>query len=107
LISTGALLATFPRVLHYLIAPRHNFVVAIGGDIHDYQRYSVVVNGREAPLFYIVNGGGGVNMSATHRMPKVDLASVGEDDFVYCPRRGDSRSFYSKLHDRRFGLGLG
>ncbi len=46
-------------------------------------------------------------MSATHRIPKVDLAGVGEDDFVCYPRRGDSLSFYSKLYDRRFGLGRG
>ena len=46
-------------------------------------------------------------MSATHRIPKVDLAGVGEGDFVCYPRRGDSLSFYSKLYDRRFGLGRG
>lgn len=46
-------------------------------------------------------------MSATHRIPKVDLGSVGEDDFVCYPRRGDSLSFYSKLYDRRLGLGRG
>jgi hypothetical protein len=88
-------------------APRHNYVAAIGGDIHNYQRYSVKVSGREAPLYYLVSGGGGAYMSATHRIPKVDLAGVGEDDFVCYPRRGDSLSFYSKLYDRRFGLGRG
>jgi hypothetical protein len=87
--------------------PEHHYVAAIGGDIHNYQRYSVGVSGRDAPLHYIVSGGGGAYMSATHRIPKVDLGGVGEDDFVCYPRRGDSLSFYSKLYDRRLGLGRG
>ncbi len=66
-----------------------------------------LVSGREALLYYIVSGGGGAYMSATHRIPKVDLDGVAEDDFVCYPRRGDSLSFYSKLYDRRFGLGRG
>jgi hypothetical protein len=88
-------------------APEHNYVAAIGGDIHNYQRYCVKVSGREAPLYYIVSGGGGAYMSATHRIPKVDLDGVTEDDFVCYPRRGDSLSFYSKLYDRRLGFGRG
>lgn len=87
--------------------PEHNYVAAIGGDIHNYQRYSVNDSGRDLPLYYIVSGGGGAYMSATHRIPKVDLGVVGEEDFVCYPRRGDSLSFYSKLYDRRFGLGKG
>jgi calcineurin-like phosphoesterase family protein len=88
-------------------APEHNYVAAVGGDIHNYQRYRVRVSGRRVPLYYIVSGGGGAYMSATHRIPKVDLDGVAEDDFVCYPRRGDSLSFYSKLYDRRFGLGRG
>ena len=88
-------------------APEHNYVAAVGGDIHNYQRYSVRVSGRETPLYYIVSGGGGAYMSATHRIPKVDLAGVGEEDFVCYPRRGDSLSFYSKLYDRRLAFGRG
>jgi Calcineurin-like phosphoesterase len=88
-------------------APEHNYVAAVGGDIHNYQRYSVRVSGRETPLYYIVSGGGGAYMSATHRIPKVELAGVGEEDFVCYPRRGDSLSFYSKLYDRRFAFGRG
>lgn len=87
--------------------PAHDYVAAIGGDIHNYQRYSVGVSGRDAPLHYIVSGGGGAYMSATHRIPKVDLDGVGEDDFVCYPRRGDSLSFYSGLYDRRFAFGRG
>ena len=87
--------------------PEHGYVAAIGGDIHNYQRYSVEVSGRETPFHYIVSGGGGAYMSATHRIPKVDLPGVGEDDFVCYPRRGDSLSFYSKLYDRRLASGKG
>ena len=89
------------------IVREYDYVAAIGGDIHNYQRYSVKVSGRDKPLYYIVSGGGGAYMSATHKIPKVDLDGVGEEDFVCYPRRGDSLSFYSKLYDRRFGLGRG
>jgi hypothetical protein len=88
-------------------APEHNYVAAVRGDIHNYQRYSVRVSGRQTPLHYIVSGGGGAYMSATHRIPKVELDGVVEDDFVCYPRRGDSLSRYSGLYDRRFGFGRG
>ena len=90
-----------------LRAPEHNYVAVIGGDIHNYQRYPVKVEGREDPIQYVVSGGGGAYMSATHRIPKVNLDGVDEDGFVCYPRRGDSLSFYSKLYDRRFGFGKG
>lgn len=87
--------------------PANGYVAAIGGDIHNYQRYAVRVGGRKDPLHYFVSGGGGAYMSATHRIPRVELPGSAEDDFVCYPRRGDSLSFYSKLYDRRFGLGKG
>ncbi len=87
--------------------PEHNYVAVIGGDTHNYQRYRVKVEGREDPIHYIVSGGGGAFMHATHKIPKVELDGVDEDDFVCYPRRGDSLSFYSKLYDREFGLGKG
>jgi hypothetical protein len=49
----------------------------------------------------------GAYMSASHRISKMDLPGVSEDDFVCYPRRGDSLSFYSKLYDRRLALGKG
>jgi hypothetical protein len=88
-------------------APENRYVAAIGGDIHNYQRYPVKVEGREDPIYYLVSGGGGAYMSATHRIPKISLNGVGEDDFVCYPRRGDSLSFYSKQYDRRLGFGKG
>jgi hypothetical protein len=95
--------------------PRHRYVAAIGGDIHNYQRFRVRVEGRSRPLYYVVSGGGGAYMSATHQIRKVSLPGIDEEDrdeegkscFVCYPRRGDSLSFYSKLYDRKFGLGKG
>jgi hypothetical protein len=45
----------------------HNYVAAIGGDIHNYQRYPVRVGNRK--IQYFVSGGGGAYMSDTHRIP--------------------------------------
>jgi hypothetical protein len=91
--------------------PGHRYVAAIGGDIHNYQRYRVRVKGHQRPIYYIVSGGGGAYMSATHKIRKVSLPGIDEEDkdeegkscFVCYPRRGDSLSFYSKLYDRKFG----
>ena len=86
--------------------PQHNYVAVIGGDIHNYQRYPVKLeDGRK--IEYIVSGGGGAYMSATHQIPYVRLPGVDEKDFRCYPRRGDSLSFYSNLYDRWFGLGKG
>ncbi|GAA4242110.1 metallophosphoesterase [Actinomadura meridiana] len=77
--------------------PAHNYVAAIGGDIHNYQRYPRETrDGRT--IQYIVSGGGGAFMHATHTIPKVDV--VDEDDFRCYPLRGDSLSRYSKLYGR-------
>jgi Calcineurin-like phosphoesterase len=87
-------------------APEHNYVAAIGGDIHNYQRYPVALpDGRL--IQYVVSGGGGAFMHATHKIPKVDLPGVIEDEFRCYPLRGDSLSLYSKLYDRKLGFGRG
>ena len=87
--------------------PEHNYVAVIGGNIHNYQRYLVRVEGREMRIPHIVSGGGGAYMHATHTIPKVEAVDVDEDSFVCYPRRGDSLSFYSSLYDRRLALGKG
>ncbi len=95
--------------------PAHRYVAAIGGDVHNYQRYEVRVEGHADPIYYIVSGGGGAYMSATHKIPRVSLPGIDEEDkdaagrsaFVCYPLRGDSLSFYSKQYDRLFGLGKG
>ncbi|MFE2194196.1 metallophosphoesterase family protein, partial [Streptomyces olivaceus] len=82
--------------------PAHHYVAAIGGDIHNYQRYPVDVDGRTVQ--YVVAGGGGAFMHATHTIPRVSVAGVTEDDFRSYPLRGDSLAFYSALYGRRLRL---
>jgi Calcineurin-like phosphoesterase len=83
--------------------PDCNYVAAIGGDIHNYQRYPVDVDGRT--IQYLVSGGGGAFMHATHKIPnidKTDLKGVSEASFRCYPLRGDSLSFYSGLWNEKF-----
>jgi hypothetical protein len=83
----------------------NGYVAAIGGDIHNYQRYPVTLpDGRLVQ--YIVSGGGGAFMHATHKIPRIDLPGVSENDFRCYPLRGDSLSLYSKLYDQKLGFGL-
>jgi len=82
--------------------PENNYVAAIGGDIHNYQRYPAPVDGRT--IQYIVSGGGGAFMHATHTIPKVDVNGVSEDDFKCYPLRGDSLAFYSRLYSQKIAL---
>jgi hypothetical protein len=96
--------------------PATNYIAAIGGDTHNYQRYPVDVGGRT--IQYIVSGGGGAYMHATHRIPKIDLPGprtwppgtprpgrVTEDGFRCYPLRGDSLAFYSREYSERLRLG--
>lgn len=77
--------------------PAHHYVAAIGGDIHNYQRYPrKTADGRT--IQYIVSGGGGAFMHATHTIPRTRV--VDEGDFRCYPLRGDSLSRYSKLYGR-------
>ena len=84
---------------HY---PDHHYVAATGGDIHNYQRYPVQVDGRT--IQYVVSGGGGAFMHATHTIPRVDIAHVSEKDFRCYPLRGDSLAFCSRLYGRRLHI---
>ena len=84
----------------------HNYLAVIGGDIHNYQRYPVELeDGRM--IQYIVNGGGGAGAQGTHKVPRIDLAGVDENDFRCYPRRADSLAIFSRSFDRRFGRLLG
>ncbi|MFJ7149275.1 metallophosphoesterase family protein [Streptomyces sp. NPDC100445] len=83
-------------------APEHHYVAAIGGDIHNYQRYPVDVGGRTVQ--YVVAGGGGAFMHATHTIPRVSVGGVTERDFRCYPLRGDSLAFYSRLYGHRLRL---
>ncbi|PNG17807.1 metallophosphoesterase, partial [Streptomyces cahuitamycinicus] len=83
--------------------PDHHYVAAIGGDIHNYQRYPVRLDDGRT-LQYVVAGGGGAFMHATHTIPRVDVAGVHEQDFRCYPLRGDSLAFYSRLYGRRLRM---
>jgi hypothetical protein len=84
----------------------HNYIAAIGGDIHNYQRYPVRVDDGRT-LLYLVNGGGGAFMHATHDIPNLDgaeLEGVHEAAFRCYPLRGDSLSRFSQLYGRKLWL---
>ncbi|MEU9631915.1 MULTISPECIES: metallophosphoesterase family protein [Streptomyces] len=83
--------------------PEHHYVAAIGGDIHNYQRYPVRLDDGRT-LQYVVAGGSGAFMHATHTIPRVDVAGVTEQDFRCYPLRGDSLAFYSRLYGRRLWM---
>jgi hypothetical protein len=80
--------------------PDNPYVAAIGGDVHNYQHYPVDVDGRR--IHYVVSGGGGAYLSATHRFGRVDMAPgktpdlpagtapILEEDVTLYPLRGDS-----------------
>jgi len=95
-------------------AAEHNYVATIGGDIHNYQRYPVEVDGRV--IQYVVAGGGGAYMHATHGLrPDTVPADLPdgvrfppEDRIRLYPLRGDSLAFYSRRavpYLRRFLVG--
>lgn len=83
--------------------PDHHYVAAIGGDIHNYQRYPVRLDDGRT-LQYVVAGGGGAFTHATHTIPRVNVAGVREQDFRCYPLRGDSLAFYSRLYGRRLRM---
>jgi hypothetical protein len=91
--------------------PEHGYVAAIGGDIHNYQRYPVTLpDGRR--LQYIVAGGGGAFMHGTHKIPNVDgnaglgvvlrkemgeAVTLTERQTHFFPARAWSLYWYAKL----------
>ncbi|AIR96517.1 metallophosphoesterase family protein [Streptomyces glaucescens] len=83
--------------------PAHRYVAAIGGDIHNYQRYPVRVEG-DRTIQYVVAGGGGAFTHATHTIPPVRVDGLTEEDFRCYPLRGDSLAFYSGIYARRTRL---
>ena len=82
--------------------PACNYVAAIGGDIHNYQHYPVRVGDRT--IQYLVSGGGGAFMHATHTIPRVKVGGVAEDDFRCYPLRGDCLAYYSRLYGHRLRM---
>ncbi|MHA6792835.1 metallophosphoesterase family protein [Pseudonocardia bannensis] len=88
--------------------PAHHYVAVIGGDDHNYQRYPVHLrDGRM--LQYLVSGGGGAYLSATHHIPNVDRLAPAcrEEDFRCYPLRGDSLAHFSRRYDKLLAFGRG
>jgi hypothetical protein len=88
--------------------PANHYVAAIGGDDHNYQRYPVLQpDGRT--IQYLVAGGSGAYLSATHQIPNADrlAPAVHEEGFRCYPLRGDSLAHFSRRYDRLLGFGLG
>jgi hypothetical protein len=86
--------------------PAHNYIAAIGGDIHNYQRYPVRLDDGRT-LLYLVSGAGGAFMHETHDIPNLDhteLQGVEEATFRCYPLRGDSLSRFSQLYGRKLWL---
>jgi len=73
--------------------PAHRYVAAIGGDTHNYQRYTVDCEGR--PIEYIVAGGGGAYLSPTHTIPTLQ-PPLDEREFHCYPLRGDSLALFCR-----------
>jgi Calcineurin-like phosphoesterase len=85
--------------------PDHRYIAAIGGDIHNYQRYLEP----DRRFLYLVSGAGGAFMHETHSIGNVGETDLGvpEDEFRCYPLRGDSLSRYSVLYGHKFRwLGL-
>jgi Calcineurin-like phosphoesterase len=101
--------------------PKHGYVAAIGGDIHNYQRYPVTLaDGRT--LQYIVAGGGGAFMHATHKIPNIDgedglaaklrekmgeRTTLSEQQTRFFPARAWSLYWYARLLGPGKGEALG
>ncbi|HEX7293873.1 MAG TPA: hypothetical protein VF259_04960 [Solirubrobacterales bacterium] len=80
------------------------YVAAIGGDVHNYQRYRVELEERRT-VQYIVSGGGGAYLSPTHRIPPI--AGEAEDGGFRCyPRRGDSLAYTARRAGPRMFNGV-
>ncbi len=76
----------FASVNDIVAHPGHRYVAAIGGDIHNFQHYA-------EGMSYIVSGGGGAYLSATHTMERpADASKVA----LY-PTREASLGHFSQL----------
>jgi hypothetical protein len=67
--TTGGEQTRFTSVDEIVRHEPFGYVASIGGDIHNFQHYRVVLAEEGRPFDYIVSGGGGAYMSATHPIP--------------------------------------
>jgi hypothetical protein len=113
--------ATFTTLDEIVRTRSYDFRVVLGGDVHNYQRYSMLVSDEEGSrrIEYVVSGGGGAYLSTTHRIDRVqldadavpeDVTPLEEDDspdgrFRCYPLRGDAVALYShfvRIHLPRY-----
>lgn len=81
--------------------PANNFVAAIAGDVHHYERHAVrLEDGRT--MNFVISGGGGAFMTSTHQIDPIDLPGVDESGWVVYPTRGDSLRAFSVILSRRW-----
>ncbi len=102
----GRVTGTTETVDDVVTDPQANYVMAIGGDIHNYQRYAVPVADKRT-IQYVVSGGGGAYMHATHRIPLVNINGVDESTFRCYPLRRDSLARFSQVIDKKIFGGSG
>jgi hypothetical protein len=87
--------------------PACNYVAVVSGEVHNYQRYPVAVEGGRT-VQYVVCGAGGAFTQGTHTVGRIAIPNpnpahppVSEGDVHLYPLRGDSLSFFSELYARR------
>ncbi len=66
---TGPAAATHPDVHDVVRDPAHRYLATAGGDIHNYQSYAPEP---DTGIRYLVSGGGGAFLSATHPLALID-----------------------------------
>jgi hypothetical protein len=102
--NPGAIEDDAGTVDEIVTAAEHHYIAVVGGDIHNYQRYPVRL-GDGRTMMYVVCGGGGAFMHATHGIGNIDKSEVAgvvsESDFRCYPLRGDCLSRYSVLYGRK------
>lgn len=82
--------------------PAHNYVATVGGDVHNFQRYSAAAPVRGVPQVHLVNGGGGAFMHALHPFalsvndPRLDPAEPHPYPDLTFPTPEESFSFFSR-----------
>ena len=99
----------FPDVASIVRHEEFDFIAAIGGDVHNYQRYPVDVGVAEPRVIqYVVAGGSGAFMSPTHTIDRMGRteAPVGEGEFRCYPLRGDSLTRFARGSARRIRIAV-
>jgi hypothetical protein len=71
--------------------PAHRYIAAIGGDIHNYQRYEDRA-GQGAPFTYLVSGGGGAYLGSTHEISVQKPGAFPNDTFAKITYPSPARS---------------